>query len=522
VNPVAWRDEMTEIDTMTASNVSLLLSTTRGQFEHVDRELAERLSETLWQVQVQQTQSQEWFNFATDGYLLTDIQGVINEANYAAATFMQARKEFLLGKPLGLFIAGDDRRRFYQRLVRLPEFGGVENWETRIRRPNGQLRDVSLTAAAIVGDKRQSINVRWMLRDISGARQAERDWLAEKNLADCLLESVEILIFLVDDVGTIGRCNSYAVAVSGYSANELQGKSWSHFLLSDKEREAGRRLLHEARTRGSGRSDALNFAAHAGQHHRVQWTASKLGRRLLLMGHDLTEQHEAQRHAVKAERLAAVGQVSASLVHEGRNALQRIQACLSLLTLRLKDQPDNLGLLGRIQKAQDDLQRLFEDVGTFAVASRLHPRWCDLRLCWREAWNDLGSLRPSAELREDITGVNLFCQIDPFYLKQVFRNLLENALASGAHPVRILIHCRTAAQNGDQAICISLRDNGPGFPAEARPQLFEPFFTTKARGTGLGLAICKRIIEAHGGRIEANDHSDSGAEINITLPRRGP
>src|SRR5262249_43053952 len=156
-------------------------------------------------------------------------------------------------------------------------------------------------------------------------------------------------------------------------------------------------------------------------------------------------------------------------------------------------QPDNLDLLDRIQKAQDDLQRLFEDVGTYTIASRLQPRWCDLRQCWREAWNDLGSLRPSAELREDLAGVNLFCQGDPFYLKQVFRTLLENALASGAHPVKVLIHCRPTMLGTEEAICIRLRDNGPGIPAEVQTQLFEPFFTTKARGTGLGLAICKRI-----------------------------
>jgi signal transduction histidine kinase len=112
--------------------------------------------------------------------------------------------------------------------------------------------------------------------------------------------------------------------------------------------------------------------------------------------------------------------------------------------------------------------------------------------------------------------------VDPFYLKQVFRNLLENALSSGARPVRILIECRPAMLGDEEAICVCLRDNGPGIPAEDRAQLFEPFFTTKLRGTGLGLAICKRIVEAHGGRIEASSDTTSGAEMVITLPRREP
>jgi PAS domain S-box-containing protein len=361
-----------------------------------------------------------------------------------------------------------------------------------------------------------------MLHDLSEARQAERAWLAEKSLSDCLLETAEILILLVDEFGTVLRCNSYVLAITGYAASELQGQSWSRLLLPEEDREAGRHLLHEARTSGTSRSGVLDLTIRTGLRRRVLWSARELGQILLLTGQDVTELQEAQRQAFQAERLAAIGQVSAGLAHEGRNSLQRIQACLSLLALRLKDQPDNLELLHRMQKAQDDLQRLFEDVRTYAIASRLQPRWCDLRQCWREAWNDLGNLRPSAELREDISDVNLFCQADAFYIKQVFRNLLENALSSGAHPIHILIHCRPDLLGVEEAICIRLRDNGPGIPAEARPQLFEPFFTTKVRGTGLGLAICKRIIEAHGGRIEASDHSDSGAEMIITLPRRGP
>ena len=67
---------------------------------------------------------------------------------------------------------------------------------------------------------------------------------------------------------------------------------------------------------------------------------------------------------------------------------------------------------------------------------------------------------------------------------------------------------------------VVVQDNGPGFTAEQRRKLFEPFHTTKVRGTGLGLAICKRVVEAHGGRIEVGEGSAPGAEVIILLPRR--
>ncbi len=483
---------------------------------------SERLREALWQAHAHRLRWQEWINFAVDGYVLTDEQGIIHEANYAAAELLGARKEFLLGKPLGLLMANGSHQLFYQKLSRLVEGGGVERWETRVCRPGGNPHDVALTASVLASEPGQDIKVRWMLHDVSETRQAKHAWQTEKNLADCLLETAEILVLLVDAEGCIVRANPHTRILSGHPAEELLGNNWLDLLLPVEEHEAGRQMLDDAWANGSGKSDVLALATNNGEHRRVQWSARKLGRRLLLIGHDVTQLQEAQRQALQAERLAVIGQMSAGLAHEGRNALQRIQACLSLLTLRLQDQPESLEFLNRMQKAQDDLLRLFEDVRTFAVVSRLKLRWSDLRQCWREAWSDLANLRPSADLQEDFGEVSLFCHVDPFYLKQVFRNLLENALASGADPVRVLIQCRPAMLDGEEAICIHLRDNGPGIPAAARAQLFEPFFTTKVRGTGLGLAICKRIIEAHGGRIEASNEAGSGAEIVITLPRSAP
>jgi signal transduction histidine kinase len=63
------------------------------------------------------------------------------------------------------------------------------------------------------------------------------------------------------------------------------------------------------------------------------------------------------------------------------------------------------------------------------------------------------------------------------------------------------------------------RDNGPGLTADQRERIFEPFYTTKTKGTGLGMAIAKRIVQSHGGRIEAGDAPGRGAQIIVTLPR---
>jgi PAS domain S-box-containing protein len=233
------------------------------------------------------------------------------------------------------------------------------------------------------------------------------------------------------------------------------------------------------------------------------------------------ELRQAQRKALQAERLAAVGQMAAGLAHESRNALQRAQACLSVLALRLQARPEELEVLTRMQRAQDDLHRLYEEVREYAAPLPLQVGPCRPADVWREAWADLGPLRrqTGAELREADGADDWVCLADPFYLKQVFRNLLENALGAGGNPPRVELRCAPAQLDGRPAVRVAVRDNGPGFAPESRGSLFEPFFTTKVRGTGLGLAICKRVVEAHQGRIEAGDGPGPGAEIVFTLPR---
>ena len=101
---------------------------------------------------------------------------------------------------------------------------------------------------------------------------------------------------------------------------------------------------------------------------------------------------------------------------------------------------------------------------------------------------------------------------------QVFRNLLENSLASCSDPVEITITCREFREAGDETIQIGVCDNGPGLDPETRKRVFEPFFTTKTKGTGLGMAIAYRIVTEHGGVVDADNRPKGGARIRIRLP----
>jgi two-component system sensor kinase FixL len=236
---------------------------------------------------------------------------------------------------------------------------------------------------------------------------------------------------------------------------------------------------------------------------------------------DITERKRSQERRLQTERLAAIGQMMTGLAHESGNALARSRACLEMLAWEVQDKPEAQDLIARITKAQDHLQQLYEEVRGYAAPLKLEREVWNLAGIWRQAWENLSGQRQTKEaiLREDVAGVELECPVDQFRLDQVFRNILENALAACTAPVEITVHCADAELYGKPGVRISFRDNGPGLSGEQKQRIFEPFFTTKTKGTGLGMAIAKRIVEAHGGRIEVGNHTGPGAEIVVTLPR---
>jgi signal transduction histidine kinase len=231
-----------------------------------------------------------------------------------------------------------------------------------------------------------------------------------------------------------------------------------------------------------------------------------------------------RRQEVEAGDREALRRIVDSLTHQCVNALQRGQACLEMLGWRLQDQPDALELVGRLQKAQDDLQRLFDDARAYTAPINLRAEARRLDGVWREAWENLAhrAARKAAVLDEEVGETDLRCQISAPHLMQVFHNLFDNALAAGANPVRVEVRCSPDEVAGRPAVRVAVRDNGPGFTVEQRQRAFDPFYTTKPRRAGLGLTICRRIVEAHGGRIEVTEGRAPGGEVVVWLPRRMP
>jgi nitrogen fixation/metabolism regulation signal transduction histidine kinase len=231
---------------------------------------------------------------------------------------------------------------------------------------------------------------------------------------------------------------------------------------------------------------------------------------------------------LQAQREAAWGEVARRLAHEIKNPLTPIR--LSAERMRLKLMPSmnekDAQLLDRgTETIVQQVEAMKEMVNAFSEYARA-PRFEMANVVLNKLVAEVTDL-----YRAQVAGrgVHLELKLDPALttvvadqgrLRQLLHNLLTNAVeALEGHPdgeVRVETHL--AVRDEVEVAEFVVEDNGPGFPRELIGQVFDPYVTTKARGTGLGLAIVRKIVEEHGGSIEADNRQEGGARVRVGLP----
>jgi two-component system, NtrC family, sensor histidine kinase HydH len=243
---------------------------------------------------------------------------------------------------------------------------------------------------------------------------------------------------------------------------------------------------------------------------------------LSIMVHSYQEDSEQrlldrERHA-QTEKLGAMQRLSAGLAHEVRNPLNAAQLQLQLLARRLRRSGAEDGLLEVTALVDAEIQRLsalLQEFLDFARPVQLVATDTDLVDVAQQV---LELFAPAAKQRAveiELTGdpaVVVAC--DPGKIHQVLHNLIGNAVDAASGHIEVELRaCATGAR-------VRVRDDGPGIPEWALPQIYEPFFSTKQHGTGMGLSITYSLVALHGGTIQARNRE--GAEFTVVLPARPP
>ena len=359
---------------------------------------------------------------------------------------------------------------------------------------------------------------------------ASEKWTDGRRLA-AIIESSDDAIIAKDLNGVILSWNRAAERLFGYTASEVFGQPITVIFPPDRIDEEA--VILDRIRRGEV-VDHYETARHRkdGQIISVSATISPIrdasgkivGASTILR--DLTRRNardqriqELQSELAHVQRLNELGQVVATLVHEINQPLTAIgsyvHACRRLVTTGDRERIQNA--LERIADQTDRTRDIVQRIRDFVKKREVQMRAENLAQVIEEAIElTRTSVTDTMTLGIRIEQTGLEVEIDKVQVQQVLFNLLRNGIeAMQDQPRRELVVTTSRVKEG--MVEISVADTGPGLPEEVRKKLFQPFVTTKASGMGVGLSVCKAIVEAHRGRLWADDNPSGGTIFRFTV-----
>lgn len=226
---------------------------------------------------------------------------------------------------------------------------------------------------------------------------------------------------------------------------------------------------------------------------------------------------DVQLELEKAKRLSDIGTLAATIAHELRNPLAAINMAVSNIKRKSSGFPIERHL-HNIEKRVTESDHI---INNLLFYSRLKPPQLE-QTNIGQILDECGQIvqkqdKKKIAFRKGLAPIkNVFIDVDPFQMKEVFFNILNNAY-DAVPAVRGRIDLW--AEHKEDILKIFLQDNGEGILKEDLSKIFDPFFTTKARGTGLGLSVCRQIVTMHGGTIRIESEPGKGTKVEVSLPR---
>jgi len=243
----------------------------------------------------------------------------------------------------------------------------------------------------------------------------------------------------------------------------------------------------------------------------VSWAPDGQAARIAGMCTDITERRRAE------ESLRAL---VGGVVHEMRNPAFGIGVNLDALEVTFGDEARYRPFVVALRESCTRILSLMNDLRDYGEPRTLRAEPCRVRALLDEATRSCEALarERGCAIRIAFDDDELVLPVHAVRMHQVFRNLVENALLHAPEGSDVAISCRTHDRDGQAWSVFTVEDRGPGFDPEALRRAFEPFFTRRRGGTGLGLSIVRRVVEEHGGSVDAGNRDGGGAVLTLRLP----
>jgi PAS domain S-box-containing protein len=346
-----------------------------------------------------------------------------------------------------------------------------------------------------------------------------------------ILESIPSGIIALDNQGRIVIFNRTAEQITGFLAERVLGETFDGVFKADYFQNSANNFKDilkiekttEIKTILSP-SQRCNLHLNIAISPVTTRAEGKIGTVLSL--NDVTRMQNLETQANRTGRLTAMGEMAVRIAHEIRNPLGSIELFATMLMDDLKEYEDLKTLAEHISSGVKSINNIVSNLLLFVRPDQqLDQQVLDIHEALKDSLFFAGHIfdaHDGIEVVTDMSDENLFVRGDLELLKQVFLNLILNAIQamSAGGQLRISSHKINGQQGTDWAE-VHLSDTGCGIERTDLQKIFDPFFTTRKKGTGLGLTIAHNIIKMHGGSIDINSRRAEGTQCIVSLPLRG-
>jgi PAS domain S-box-containing protein len=325
---------------------------------------------------------------------------------------------------------------------------------------------------------------------------------------NAVLDSMSDGVIAVDPAGSITTFNRAAAQILGRAPGAVMGRTYSEEFGPGPAPQAAPQFRELTTTDGVKVPVSERAAPISGVSGERRGT--------VYVFQDLRELEALREEVRRKDRLAALGQMAATIAHEIRNPLGGIQGFAALLQRDVPEDDARRRLVEKIISGTKSLDRVVNELLEYTRPLELKIEPVDVSVLVAGAIEFLPAV-PAGVRVINRAGADVSVRADASKLKQVLLNILLNAVQGVGDAGEIVV---SVEANVDH-VAIVVRDSGEGIAAEHLDKIFMPFFTTREKGTGLGLAAASKIVESHGGTIEAVSTPGQGATFHVRLPRRG-
>ncbi len=478
---------------------------------------------------------------AVDGIITIDESGIVESVNPAGELMFGYDDAELVGQNVSVLMPPPDRERHGGYVKSYLETGrkkiiGIGR-EVIGRRKDGSTFPLDLAVSEVYfGGKRTFMGT---LRDVTERKRIEQALRHQRDFAESLVETAQVIVLVLDTEGRIVRFNRYFEEISGYSLEEARGKEWFQTFLPPRDHERIRQAFGRAVSDVPTVGNVNPIVTKAGAEREIEWYSKTLRDAegeitgVLATGHDITARLELEEQFRQAQKLEAVGRLAGGVAHDFNTLLGSILGYGEMLLDRLDGADPLRRPVEQIRRGAERGAGLTRQLLAFSRRQVLKPEVLDLKSVLADMDDMLRRLigaeyefehRHESELAP--------VKVDAGQIQQVIMNLVVNACDAMAGGGRILI----AAENVDvdkthpdrgavltpgRYVRIGVSDTGCGMDERTRKQIFEPFFTTKekGKGTGLGLSTVYGIVRQSGGGVAVDSRPGEGSTFKVYLLR---